>query len=178
MAGASKERNTGGVIAVLLLTLLGGGAGAGFAMLVAGADLTTVASMKEGGKPEADGKQGAASDKGKPRADKHPETCGGEVTSGDSVVALPPVLSNLAMPTSRWLRLEASVVLGDGVKTLDDVQRNRISQDMLARVRTLHLGEIEGRDGLLNLKTDLHDLVRLRTGQEIKEIIINGMIIE
>jgi len=178
MAGASKERTTGSVIAVLLLTVLGGGAGAGFGMLVAGADLATITSPKEGGNAKEDGKKGAGSSKGKAETEKRTETCSGEIISGDSVVALPPIVSNLAMPTSRWLRLEASVVLGDGVKMLDDVQRNRISQDMLARLRMLHLGEIEGRDGLLNLKTDLHDLVRLRTGQEIKEIIINGMIIE
>lgn len=190
MATAEKKSSLPAIIVVIVVTLIGLGAGSAFGGIVASLHAPpssdaangtghkgAKASQADCERPhEAAGKPGKSH---KPKAGHGAVECKSKARPGARVVVtLPPIVTNLATPASRWIRIELSVVLANGVESFDDVARRKIAQDVLGRLRLMRLAEIEGREGLLNLRSDLFDLVHTRAKKDVDEIIINGMIVE
>lgn len=188
MASAEKKGGLSAIVVVIVVTLIGLGAGSAFGGIVA--SLNVPPSSHAGGHTAAKTSHADCAPSHKAAPDKHGKShkpkaghgaapCKSTARPGERVVvALPPIITNLAAPASRWIRVELSVVLANGVASFDDVARRKIAQDILGRLRLMKLAEIEGREGLLNLRSDLFDLVHTRGKKDVDEIIINGMIVE
>lgn len=163
------------ILALAVLTLLGGGAGILFGMqmgempsLAATADQSTSeASTGAESKDEAQvAKLGPAAsvDHG-----------GGE--AGTSLVSLGPIFANLAEPKNVWVRLEAALMIKPGPMQRD-VLVAQVSQDIMQFLRTVKLAQLEDASGLQFMHDDLNDIVRSRSDGQVIELLIKGLIVE
>jgi flagellar FliL protein len=53
-----------------------------------------------------------------------------------------------------------------------------IRQDVLAYLRTLSLAQIQGPSGLLHLREDLNERVKLRSKGVIQELVLESLIVQ
>ena len=95
--------------------------------------------------------------------------------AGPTLVALPPITTNLASPADIWIRLEASVVYDapQPAAVSEDIH-----QDLLALIRTLKMHQIEGASGYQHLKADLEERAAIRSGGHAKQILIRTLLLE
>lgn len=91
---------------------------------------------------------------------------------------LPPVITNLAGPQRAWVRIESSIVLAGEPSDDDDVLAARIAEDITAFVQTVSAADIEGASGFQNLREDLNDRVRVRSGGRARDLVIHGFVVE
>lgn len=94
-----------------------------------------------------------------------------------SLRSLPPIVTNLAAPVKTWIRLEAAVV-GEGGEPEANVLTAQVTEDIVAFLRTVSLGQIEGASGFQHLREDLGDRVRVRSGGKFTDLVIQSMLIE
>jgi flagellar FliL protein len=59
-----------------------------------------------------------------------------------------------------------------------DVIAGEIRQDVLAYLRTLSLAQIQGPSGLLHLREDLNERVKLRSKGVIQELVLETLIVQ
>jgi flagellar protein FliL len=97
--------------------------------------------------------------------------------SGVSLVDLPPVITNLADPTSAWVRLQAAVVV-DKQTTKPDVLGAEIADDILGFMKTLSLSQIGGASGLQHLREDLSERASIRSQGHVRELIIQTLVVQ
>ncbi len=169
-------------IAVLgLSTLIALGGGWGFGTFVLG-DKSSVASGSTDTEAtaDADGRNADNSGHGDTAADsagKDMNTEGVEVEkiAAGEAVPLDPIVANLASPRDTWVRLELSVLFGS---TPEIETVNAIHQDILAYVKTVKLHQVDGPSGYMHLKSDLRDLVEVRSGGEARDILIRALLFE
>jgi flagellar FliL protein len=90
---------------------------------------------------------------------------------------LAPIVTNLAERAPTWIRLEASLVFDDIPQDADPLAA-RISEDIVAFLRTVSIKQIEGAKGFQNLSEDLNERVRVRSSGRVRELIIQGLIVE
>lgn len=90
---------------------------------------------------------------------------------------LSPIVTNLAGSDSTWIRIEASLVF-DVVPEDADALVARITEDIVAFLRTIPIERIQGASGFQHLSEDLNDRVRARSDGNVRELIIQGLIVE
>ncbi|HWK37412.1 MAG TPA: flagellar basal body-associated FliL family protein [Hyphomicrobium sp.] len=90
---------------------------------------------------------------------------------------LAPIVTNLAGPDETWIRIESSLVFNEVPNDVDALTA-RITEDIVAFLRTVKVGHIEGAIGFQHLSEDLNDRVRARSDGSVREIIIQGLIVE
>lgn len=88
------------------------------------------------------------------------------------------VVTNLADTTDAWVRLESSVVFQTGAVPNPDVALAEIRADILAYLRTVTLKQIEGASGLMHLREDLNERVALRTKGQVRELIVEMLVVQ
>lgn len=151
-AGSAK-RGTGlvpfAVMALLLTALAGGGAFFGYAYLLA---------------TESPQREASATEKVSKSVTGH-------------VVPMPPIVTNLSEGASQWVRLEMSILF-DGERPAEVGMVEKVSEDVLALMRTLNISQISGATGWLHLKEELTERISLRTDGRAKAVMIHSMIIE
>lgn len=152
-ATAGKGSALGWIVPVLVLTLLAGGGG----FLVA---KQIVAAVKP-----ADAKAAP------PPPDK-------TVASPDAVRELTPVVTNLSAPDGAFVRLQTALVYDKTVAPEIDILAAKISDDMLAFVKTLTVAQLQGANGLQHLREDLNERAMLRSDGHVKELIIESLVIQ
>ncbi len=91
---------------------------------------------------------------------------------------LAPVVTNLAATNEDWVRVEASIVYKLSEEQNPDVMAGEIRQDVLAYLRTLSLAQIQGPSGLLHLREDLNERVKLRSKGVIQELVLESLIVQ
>jgi flagellar FliL protein len=143
------------LIAVVLLTLLAGAAGAFYGMQ----SVSMVTTQLEGKPKESE-----------PPPMRYPQ--------GTILKDLAPIITNLAQPAETWVRLEASLVIDPKLKPLPEPLLGEISNDVLAYMRTVKLKQIEGASGLRQLGEDLNERVSIRSGGKIRELIIQTLVVQ
>ncbi len=153
------RRNIAATIAALLLvTLIAGGAGGGLGLYIASAVEEIVAARAN-----------AAPAKEAPAIEY----------SGDLVLQpIDAVVTNLAEPSDTWIRLETSIVFANGALPDPHVTAAEIRQDIVAYARTMPLRRLEGPSALLHLREDLNERVAVRTGGQVRELIIESMVVQ
>ena len=186
--GEVKEASAGKggfVIALLILAVLGAGAGAGFSMTFLNADAAggsskgAAAGAHDPATAAASGKPGDASGAAK----GHGAGGAGDAPK-DQVVGLDPILVTLAGPQKSWARLELSVVIGAGEKAEKDDKDDRalllkaMSEDLMSFLRTVPLSHIESAVGLEYLREDLSEIARLRSKGRARSVILRSLVVE
>lgn len=91
---------------------------------------------------------------------------------------LKPVLTNLASPTSTWVRVEASIIFQNGSLPNPDVAAAEIRDDIMSYVRTLSLNQLEGPSALQHLRDDLNERASLRTEGRVSELVIETFVVQ
>ncbi len=153
---AAPKSKGGGIslIAVLVLTLLGGGAGGLFGMQV-----PHLLNSNQDAKPGAEHGKDTGPLKSITRT-------------------LAPITTNLASPPNTWIRLEAAAVLTGDLGKESDPLLAEITEDIVAYLRTVPLEQLEGPSGFQNLREDLDDRVRVRSKGQVSDLLIQGLVIE
>ena len=154
--GAKKSGGGISVLGILIITLLGAGAGGFFGMQVPSLTKTGPDKPKAAAPAE--------------HAQKPPPT--------SLVQALPPITTNLAQPATTWIRIESSVVINADMGPDANVITARMSEDIIGYLRTLSIDQIEGPSGFQHLREDLNDRVRVRSEGKVLELIIQSLILE
>lgn len=90
---------------------------------------------------------------------------------------LKPIVTNLAEPANIWLRLDAAIVFADEMPNSEIVSAE-ISEDLLAFLKTLKVGQLEGATQLQHLREDLKDRVAIRSGGDVKDLIIESLVVQ
>lgn len=154
---SQPARGSGFLAALILLTLVGGGAGAALAKYIS--DNTEEEVLNRLRKQQS-----------------FTETL--PFPPSTRLQTLEPLVTNLASPKEAWIRLQASVLLQN--ETDDDVavMKKKVEDDFLAYMRTLTLSHLEGGIGLQHLKEDLTERARTRTKGLIHEVILESVVIQ
>ncbi len=146
-----------GLLGVLAVTLLAGGAGGGLGIYLAGAIEATVA------------------EKLKDKPEDEPQL----LYSGDMVLQpVGPVVVNVADPADVWIRLETAIVFPNGALENPEVTAGEIREDIMALVRTMPLSQLQGPSALQHLRDDLNDRAAVRTDGKVSELIIETMVVQ
>jgi flagellar FliL protein len=159
--GDKESKGGGGVIGLIVVTVVALGFGAGFGFFLDG-QLKSAAETKTASK---------AKDTQAPEPPKP-----GLPTSG-KIVAMSPIVVNLAEPHDTWMRIEASILV-EGMLQGSDALAAQVSEDFVAYLRTAALSQFEGPSGFQNLREDLMDRATIRDREHIKDIIIHGIVVE
>ena len=158
MDGASPATRSNGFVAgLILLTLIGCGAGAGLAVYVS--DFT---------EQEVHGRIR--------QQQSFAETL--PFAPSTRLQKLEPLVTNLASPKEAWIRVQASILLENETDKDVGVVRKKIEDDFLSYMRTLTLGHLEGGVGLQHLREDLTERARTRTRGQVQEVILESVVIQ
>lgn len=97
---------------------------------------------------------------------------------GFILLPLPPVTTNLGGASRVWIRLEATLVMQADLGEKAVPLANKISEDIVAFLRTVTPEQLEGASGFQHLREDLNDRIRIRSEGKVTDILIQTMIIE
>jgi flagellar FliL protein len=103
---------------------------------------------------------------------------GGGSAESANLKVLTPIVTNLAGSPPVWIRLEGTLLFRDEIPPDADALATRITEDIVAFLRTTSVDRIEGATGFQHLSEDLNDRVRVRSEGRVRELIIQGLIIE
>jgi flagellar FliL protein len=95
-----------------------------------------------------------------------------------AIKKLAPVVTNLTGSESDWIRLEASIVYKGGKDVNADILGAEARQDVLGYLRTLSLAQVQGPSGLLHVREDLNERVKLRSKGEIQELVLETLVVQ
>ena len=144
------------ILIVTALTLAAAGAGFISGLQILSSAEKTVAS--EGGEP--------------------PPLLGGlQHVDSANVKPLSPIVTNLAGSSPVWIHLEASLVFHEKSDDADALAAH-ISEDIVGFLRTVSVAQLEGAIGFQHLSEYLNDRVRVRSNGRVRELVIQGLIIE
>jgi flagellar FliL protein len=181
---ASKSSMGQTLIALIAVTVIGGGGGG-----YLGTTLGQAPSGRAGEPPnekssEADGQKGA-NEKHESLAVGHGAHGSGAVAGDDGrtqqlvqVKELPPIVTNLAVPETSWVRLQASIVYDAKAVPHPELLVTELMSDLVAFLRTVTLASIEGADGLRRLHEDLSERVSIRSEGRVRQFIIQALVVQ
>lgn len=156
---ANKGGRFGWALTLVLLTLLAVGLGGGVGVLMVSEFERAVLA--------------------KHRAETEASNVSASPYSGAiSLRSVAPVVTNLANSETDWIRLESSIVFKSGTDLNPDIMVAETRQDLLAFLRTVSLAQIQGPSGLLHLREDLNERVRLRSKGSIQELIVESLVVQ
>ncbi len=99
--------------------------------------------------------------------------------AGDVVVReLPAIVTNLASPSDTRIRLQVALVFAKRAVEAPDVMVARIGDDIMAFLKTLSIGEIQGASGLQALREDLNERAAVRSEGKVREVIIENLVVQ
>jgi flagellar FliL protein len=99
--------------------------------------------------------------------------------AGDiTIKKIAPVVTNLAGSETDWIRLEASIVYKGGFEFNPDLLAAEARQDVLAYLRTVTLAQVQGPSGLLHVREDLNERVKLRSKGVIQELVLETLVVQ
>ena len=176
-AGDGRETMTM-LVVVLLLTLMGAGVGFAVGTLLAAADAgqPPAAAAADGSAPTASAGK-AASEDGEQQ--DVVETADSDMPSEDMrIIRLPPVLTTLAEPRGRWIRLEGSILTRPESKVSPEQLAEEAGGQILTYLRSVRLDQLESASSVLGLRDDLDETVRTLSGGDVQKLLIHGLVVE
>lgn len=106
------------------------------------------------------------------------ETKGPAYTDDIEVRELPAIITNLAQPATMRVRLQVSIVYPKkGVENAAMLMAE-VGEDLVAFMKTVSLGQLEGASGLHNLSEDLNDRAAIRSQGKVREVIIETLVMQ
>ena len=194
---AKDKRAMFSIVIVLLLSLIGAGAGFAVGSILQSGLLTDI------GKPAAEsGKPGMTPEKSAVARDSHavptashggekaPDSDKPSVAEGEDeeaelvdpnslrVLSFPPILTTLAEPKGKWIRLEGSILTTTEAEDSPEVLAERSGEQILTYLRSLRLDQIEGPSNVLGFREDLNEMLRVLSKGQVKGILISGLVVE
>jgi len=168
------------IIVVLLLSLMG--AGIGFAVgvfLQPGKEVVDNSAPSPevaNAKPDA----GVKVEEGTENGDTAEESSGEDdtVDANFKIFAIPPVVTTLAAPEGKWIRLEGSILAKPGGDKPPELLAEQAGEQILAYLRTVRLEQLQGPSGLLALRDDLNETVRSLSNDQVHAVLIHQLLIE
>jgi flagellar FliL protein len=91
------------------------------------------------------------------------------------VVQLEPILTNLAYPSTSWVRLEVALMFKDKP---DPKIAEAVHQDIMLYMRTVTLQQIEGPRGFQYLKDDIQDRADQISEGKLSKILFRTFVVE
>ena len=188
MAGTRAVGGGSAIGVVMLMTgmsVLAGGAGALFGMFVVGAEqkrATKAAAndpahaaasvAKHGGGAKSNGHGATTASSG------HAAKTATEKPGAMHFKSLAPVVVNLSGASKTWVRLEGAIAIeGEPGKEADHLAA-QVTEDVVAFLRTVSIEQIAGPSGFQFLKDALDDRARVRSKGKVRELMIQGLIVE
>jgi len=167
-------------VVALLLTLVGAGVGFAVGVLLIGGD-----APAEPAAPSAATPLPEAGSHGSPQAEEENSAAAEEDSDEPEppldamkVVPIPPVLTTLAEPKGKWIRLEGSVlVLPAGERSLELIAEES-GERILTYLRTVRLEQIDSASGLLTVRDDLDEMLKSLSNGEVRGVLIHGLVLE
>lgn len=150
------------VLALLILAVIGGGAGAGFAVVFLQA------------KPEVAAPATATLTEKRVEND-NPQT---SRFPADAVeVALDPIVTSIGPNDKPKMRLEASMIVNKNGAS-SQVLKKEVAEDIIAFLKSVTMADISGSRGFQNLREDLDDRARIRGRGMVFGLLISGFVFE
>jgi flagellar protein FliL len=109
--------------------------------------------------------------------EKPTEKKGPEAQPLGAVVTLKPILTNLAVPSDTWIRVEAALVARPGEEIAPDMAM-KISDDFMAFLRSASLLQLQGATGLAYLRADLEERAKMRSEGKVERVFISSLVVE
>ncbi len=180
------------IVVILLLTLIGAGTGLGVGALLAPSPAVEKmasadpAAAQDGdhGSPAAKPAESAGHGEAEAKPEEAAVAAAFEVPipipleEPMVVVPLEPMITNLAAPAGVWLRVEASLLASKDKGHAPQALAAEMGAAILAYIRTLKLGDIEGNSGFLAFRDDLDDLVRIASHGAAQKVLIKSLVVE
>lgn len=91
---------------------------------------------------------------------------------------LPAIITNLGEPATMRVRLQVSIVYPKKGVENAAVLMAEVGEDLVAFMKTVSLGQIEGASGLHNLSEDLNDRAATRSQGKVREVIIETLVMQ
>ncbi len=91
---------------------------------------------------------------------------------------LPAIVTNLASPPDSRMRLQVAIVFDKGAIVEPNAVAARITDDIVAFMKTLSLTELQGASGLQNLREDLNERASVRSQGKVREVVIETLVVE
>lgn len=193
-----KKPGSGLPIALAVITLIAGGAGAGLGFMVAKPASAEKGSEAKSASTETatgPGSHGLTAEHGKPKEGHgEPRSQGGghgnseAGSAAKSSSTLPKlalkfrdiaaITTNLAGEKAPWVRLEGGLVYEQSIETEITVLTSQITEDFIAYLRSVKINQISGGGGLQALVEDLNERARVRSGGKVHQFVISGFIVE
>ena len=95
-----------------------------------------------------------------------------------AVKELAPIVVNLASPDGAIVRLQTAIVYDRATTPEIEVTAARISDDLLAFVKTLTMAQIQGASGLQHLREDLSERALVRSDGRVREVMIETLVVQ
>ena len=172
------------IVTALLLTLVGAGAGLSVGALLQTApvpELILAAPAPDG--PAAQAKPAAAEAHGSAEsahADGAEEAPAEAEAAPVAVKAIPfpPVLTTLAAPKGKWIRVEGSVLAALETEEAPELLAEKAGEQIFNYLHSVRLEQIEGPSGVLGLTDDLNEMLKVLSNGQIQGVLIHGLVIE
>lgn len=161
-----------GLLAVLIVTGLGVGAGGLFGLQAA--QRLGPNAPKSSPAPAHDAHASKDTGHGKDGHGKDGATKDAKA-AGPRLVPLPNLITNLAAPEKVWIRIEGAVLIeGDNAEKMVAV----VAEDIVAYLRTVTLEQLQGGSGYQYLREDLNERVRVRGQGKVRDLVLQSFIVE
>jgi flagellar FliL protein len=148
------------IVAVAVLTVVAGGGG-----WFLGTLLSPIVNVPKKPTPPPAAENAGKKDEGLPML----------TAEETGVVQLEPILTNLAYPSTSWVRLEVALLFKDKP---EPKVAEAIHQDIVLYLRTVTLQQIEGPRGFQYLKDDLQERADLISEGKISKILFRTFVIQ
>lgn len=155
----SEEKKPGLLVPLAVLTVLALAVGAGLGIQLA-STVRGVVIQRSGA------------------AEKAAEANTMRYSSDMAVEPLKPILTNLASPTSAWVRIEASIIYKVGDLQNPQVAATQIREDIMTYLRTLTLSQLGAPSALQNLREDLNERAKLRVEGKLTELVVESLVVQ
>lgn len=91
---------------------------------------------------------------------------------------LSPIVTNLAVPSNVWARVEASMITDSLNDEEAGILAAHISEDIVAYLRSASVTQFEGARGLQNLRDDISERAAVRSAGKVRELIVETLVIQ
>lgn len=176
------------IVVFVILTIIGSGAGFAVGSLdsqgteKAHPDEASDVSNLSGESTPSDGStlQSPTADTKNESSEKAPEDSLPEKVQWQDfkIAKLPPIVTALAQPSGRWIRLEGSILVRPNTEQPAEQLAEQAGEQILAYLRTVELDHITGPSGFVSLRDDLNETVSALSSGEIEQVMIHGLVVE
>ena len=93
-------------------------------------------------------------------------------------VPLQPIVTNLSDSKEVWVRLEASMLFDSKSEADSELLAHKLSQHVLAYLRTLKLTDVQGVDAMNAITQDLNEIASTVSDGQAQGVLISSLVFE